>query len=53
MTILPHSGGIASTNCYIVADEAAKVAVLFDAPDHTVGPLLDEVQRRGWDLIGL
>ena len=53
MIILPHSGGIASTNCYVVADEAAKVAVLFDAPDHTVEPLLDEVQRRGWDLIGL
>lgn len=53
MVVLPHSGGIAQTNCYVVADEAAKVAVLFDAPDHTVGPLLDEVQRRGWDLVGL
>jgi hydroxyacylglutathione hydrolase len=53
MTILPHSGGIASTNCYLVADESAKVAVLFDAPDHTVEPLLDEVDRRGWELIGL
>jgi glyoxylase-like metal-dependent hydrolase (beta-lactamase superfamily II) len=53
MTILPHSGGIASTNCYVVADDAAKLAVMFDAPDHTVGPLLDEVQRRGWDLVGL
>ena len=53
MTILPHTGGIASTNCYVVADEAANAAVLFDAPDHTVEPLLEEVERRGWDLVGL
>lgn len=53
MTILTHTGGIASTNCFLVADEAAKQAVLFDAPDHTTAPLLDEAQRRGWDLIGL
>jgi glyoxylase-like metal-dependent hydrolase (beta-lactamase superfamily II) len=26
---------------------------LFDAPDHTVSPLLDQVAKRGWDLIGL
>lgn len=41
------------TNCYLVADEAAKVAVMFDAPDHTVEPLLREAQKRGWDVVGL
>jgi len=41
------------TNCFLIADEAAKEAVLFDAPDHTVGPLLDETAKRGWDLAGL
>jgi glyoxylase-like metal-dependent hydrolase (beta-lactamase superfamily II) len=27
--------------------------VLFDAPDHTTGPLLAEAAKRGWDLRGL
>jgi glyoxylase-like metal-dependent hydrolase (beta-lactamase superfamily II) len=52
-TVLMNTGGIAMTNCFLVADEAAKVAVLFDAPDHTTAPLLDEARRRGWDVIGL
>src|SRR3954463_2035029 len=53
MQILQNTGGIAATNCFVVADEVAKVAVLFDAPNDTTAPLLDEIQRRGWDLIGL
>lgn len=53
MQILQNTGGIAATNCYVVADETAKVAVLFDAPNDTTEPLLDEVKKRGWDLIGL
>ncbi len=48
-----NTGGIAQTNCYIVADEAAKQAVLFDAPDHTTAPLLDQIEKNGWTLIGL
>jgi glyoxylase-like metal-dependent hydrolase (beta-lactamase superfamily II) len=52
-TVLMNTGGVATTNCFLVADEAAKRAVLFDAPDHTTAPLLDEAQRRGWDVIGL
>ena len=48
-----NTGGIAGTNCYLVADEASKHAVIFDAPDHTVGPLLDEAQARELDVIGL
>ena len=53
MQVLMNTGGIAQTNAFVIADEGSKQAVLFDAPDHTVAPLLDEVQRRGWDLIGL
>lgn len=53
MQLLMNTGGIASTNCYLIADEASKQAVLFDAPDHTVAPLLDEARRLGYDIIGL
>jgi len=48
-----NTGGIAATNCFLVADEASKQAVLFDAPNDTAAPLLDEAVRRGFDLIGL
>ncbi len=48
-----NTGGIAATNCFLVADEVSKQAVLFDAPNDTVLPILDEVTRRGFDLIGL
>lgn len=41
------------TNCYLVADEQARQAVLVDAPDHTIAPLLEEAVQRKWDLIGL
>ena len=53
MIVLMNTGGVAMTNCFLVADETTQKAVLFDAPDHTVGPLLDEAARRGWDLAGL
>ena len=53
MVVLMNTGGIATTNCYLVADEVAKQAVVFDAPNDTVAPLLDEAQKRGWDVIGL
>src|ERR1017187_683118 len=53
MIILTNTGGVAMTNCYLIADELAKQAVLFDAPDHTTEPLLKEAAARGWDLIGL
>jgi hydroxyacylglutathione hydrolase len=53
MKILSHSGGIAQTNCYVIADEASAQAVLFDAPDHTVLPLLQEIKGRKWNLLGL
>src|SRR5687767_10962866 len=53
MIVLMNTGGIAVTNCYVLADEASKQAVLFDAPNATVAPLLDEIERRGLHLIGL
>lgn len=53
MKVVTVTGGIAHTNAYLVADEGTKQAVIFDAPDNTVGPLLDEARRAGWDVVGL
>lgn len=53
MIVLTNTGGVAMTNCFLIADATAKQAVLFDAPDHTTEPLLDEVMKRGWELVGL
>jgi hydroxyacylglutathione hydrolase len=53
MILLTNAGGVAMTNCFLIADEAAKEAVLFDAPDHTVDPLLKQAIARGWDVTGL
>lgn len=53
MIVLTNTGGVAMTNCFLVADESTKQAVLFDAPDHTAEPLLKEAAKRGWDIIGL
>jgi glyoxylase-like metal-dependent hydrolase (beta-lactamase superfamily II) len=53
MHVHVNTGGLASTNCYLVADDATRQAVLFDAPDHTTGPLLDRARSEGYDLIGL
>jgi hydroxyacylglutathione hydrolase len=53
MIVLTNTGGVAMTNCFLIADETAKQAVIFDAPDHTTGPLLDAAAKRGWDVVGL
>jgi glyoxylase-like metal-dependent hydrolase (beta-lactamase superfamily II) len=53
MQLVMNTGGIAATNCFLIADEQTKQAVIFDAPDHTVAPLVDEAVKRGWDVIGL
>ncbi len=53
MIVLTHTGGVAMTNCFLIADETTGKAVLFDAPDHTTTPLLDEIAKHKWDLIGL
>jgi glyoxylase-like metal-dependent hydrolase (beta-lactamase superfamily II) len=51
--IAKNTGGIASTNAYLIGDADAKQAVIFDAPDSTVGPLLDHAVEHGLDVIGL
>jgi len=53
MKILTTTGGIAQTNAFVIADQIAREAVLFDAPDHSTGPLLDQIQHNDWRLIGL
>ena len=53
MRIIANQGGLASTNAYLVVDDDARRCVLFDAPDHTIGPLLDVVEEEKLDLIGL
>lgn len=53
MIVLSRTGGVASTNAFLIADENSKQAVLFDAPDHTIEPLLSEAAKRGLDVIGL
>lgn len=53
MRIISHTGGLAWTNCFLVIDDSTKKAALFDAPDHTISPLLDTVERDGLELIGL
>ena len=53
MKILMNTGGLAQTNAYLVADEEARQAVLVDAPDHTIEPLLDEAARANWDITAL
>lgn len=53
MKVLMNTGGLAATNAYVIADEQSGQAVLFDAPNDTTEPLLDQIQSNGWDLIGL
>jgi len=53
MKILGNNGGLFATNSYLVADESAKQAVIFDAPNDTTAPLLEMCQKNGWDVIGL
>ena len=53
MRIVSNTGGIAATNSYLACDDASKQAVIFDAPDGTVAPLLEEAVRNGFDVVGL
>lgn len=53
MIVMMNTGGVVGTNCFLIADDETKQAVLFDAPDHTIAPLLDEAAQRGFDVIGL
>lgn len=53
MQILMNTGGLAMTNAFVIADETSGKAVMFDAPDHTALPLLEQIKARKWELIGL
>ena len=53
MIIARNTGGIAATNAYLIGDGESKQAVIFDAPDNTLAPLLDVAQERGLAVIGL
>jgi glyoxylase-like metal-dependent hydrolase (beta-lactamase superfamily II) len=53
LRVLHNTGGIAATNAFLIADDETKRAVLIDAPDHTVAPLLKEAGRLGWQVEAL
>ena len=53
MKIVSNTGGLAVTNCYLVADASTKDAVIFDAPNGTVAPLVEEATRQGYNVVGL
>jgi len=53
MQIIANNGGVFATNSYLVADEISKQAVIFDAPNDTVAPLVEHAKKNGWNVIGL
>lgn len=50
MKIFSNAGGIADTNCFLIADETLKKAALFDAPNDTIAPAIDEAIKNGWEI---
>ena len=50
MKIHVNTGGLAATHSYLIADEAAGVAALIDAPQNTIGPLIKIARHFGWDV---
>jgi hydroxyacylglutathione hydrolase len=53
LKLISHTGGLASTNCFLVIDETTSKCVLFDAPDHTIEPVLQYIKQEKLELIGL
>lgn len=53
MLILTNNGGVAMTNSFLIADGATRQAVIFDSPDHTTEPLLNQADQRGLEVVGL
>jgi glyoxylase-like metal-dependent hydrolase (beta-lactamase superfamily II) len=51
--ILSNTGGVFATTAYLVADELTRQAVIFDAPNDTVAPLIETAKKNGWEIIGL
>lgn len=50
MKILMNTGGLAETNCYLVVDEASKIAAMIDAPESTTAALLGLAKENGYDV---
>jgi hydroxyacylglutathione hydrolase len=53
MLLFSNTGGVAGTNAFLLADEDSRRAVIFDAPDHTLAPLLGEAEKQQLEVIGL
>lgn len=53
MKIHMNTAGIAQTNGYLVADEISQQAVIIDAPDHTIAPLIDIARQNSWEIVAL
>ncbi len=53
MKLHMNTGGLAATNGYLLADERAGAAVIIDAPQNTVNPLLNIVRHHNWRLTHL
>jgi hydroxyacylglutathione hydrolase len=53
MLVFSNCGGVAGTNSFLLADPATRKGVIFDAPDHTLGPLLGQAKKEGVDIVGL
>jgi hydroxyacylglutathione hydrolase len=53
MIFTSETGGVFATNSYLVADEATRQAVIFDAPNDTTHALVRQATERGWDVMGL
>jgi len=53
MEVFSNTGGIAMTNAFLLVDDNTKEGVIFDAPDGTVGTLIDEAEKHGWKITGL
>jgi glyoxylase-like metal-dependent hydrolase (beta-lactamase superfamily II) len=53
MKILGNTGGVFATNSYLVIDEESGEAVIFDAPNDTTAPLLEEADRQKAKVVGL
>src|SRR4051812_43420668 len=53
MKIRTARGGLFATNSFLIADETSGEAVIFDAPDNTVGVLLDQAKKQKLNVVGL
>src|SRR3954454_181717 len=50
MKIYLNTGGLAETNCYLLVDQATKIAALIDAPEATTASHLGVAKENGYDI---